>query len=90
MRAKVTVDFHAPRRPYWPNLGEAVSQAMGALVGLDANLTFSAHCGRWQEESTPILQHLHRLPNITMSIPRIIRGQGIDHDHCLRSWRNLI
>jgi hypothetical protein len=90
MRARVTVDFGAQPAGYWRNLREAASQLLAAVAGLDCNLSLSAHCGRWQSDHTPLLRHAHRVPNLFMSIPRLARGRGIDHEHCLRAWRNLI
>lgn len=72
MRVTVKVDLlRPPRKGYWGNLGEGVSQALAALVGMDSNLTLSAHCGRWQEQRRPVLQHLRHGPNVIISVPRI-------------------
>lgn len=90
MRAIVTVDLGAQPRGYWRNLREAISQLLAAVAGLDCNLSLSAHCGRWQDADLPVLRRACVVPNLFMSIPRLARGQGIDHEHCLRAWRSLI
>ena len=72
-----------PSRPmgksYIWNLGEAVSQTLAALFGLNANLTFSAYCGYWEKEGTPVLRHFHKPINMMFSDPL----------HCQNAWGNL-
>jgi len=81
MRAVVTVELNKPaRKGYWGNLGEAVSQCLHALIGGNANLTFSAQCGYWLEIDdwrgnlfAPVVNWLFRNPY-----------------HCQDAWRNKI
>lgn len=67
------------RKNYWWNLGEAVSQALAAVFGLNANLTFSAYCGYWKEHKRPFLQHLHK------PVDFLFR----DKYHCTKAWYSL-
>jgi hypothetical protein len=73
---------------YFGNMGEATSQALASIIGLNCNLTFSAYCGYWQKTQTPYLRRLAPLPNFIMSIPRLITGKGIDKNHCLNAWNH--
>ncbi len=64
MRTTIKADPTQPRRKsYFWNLGEAISQALAAFVGLNANLTFSAYCGYWKSEQRPIKGHFYRAGN---------------------------
>lgn len=65
-------------KPYWWNLGEAVSQALAAVFGLDANLTFSAYSGYWKEEEHPVLKYMHKPINMLF----------MDKEHCQNAWKN--
>jgi len=110
MKTTVTA-YPAQKNPkgYIGNLGEAISQAIAAVFGLNCNLTFSAYCGYWQEVEKPLLGRLHVIPNCIMSLPRMcadawaiilwaLRGKdgvrptwrGIDHKHCLDSWKGFV
>ena len=66
-------------KPYHWNLGEAISQAFGAIFGLNANLTFSAYCGYWLQENRPFLKHLHKFVNLLFN----------DSNHCQNAWKNM-
>ena len=80
MRVSIQVNPDLDRgKSYLWNLGEAVSQAIAAVFGLNANLTFSAYCGYWQTEKTPCLRHLHYIPNLLF----------FDRYHCKKAWFNL-
>jgi hypothetical protein len=77
---KVTIKADPSKRgdTYLMNLGEAASQLLAALVGLNANLTFSAYCGYWNERGFPYLKHLHK------GVDALFR----DPTHCSRAWAN--
>ena len=78
---KVEIKAHPNKKsdkPYWWNLGEAVSQALAAVFGLDANLTFSAYSGYWKQEQRPYLRHIHKPINILFR----------DKEHCQNAWKN--
>ena len=66
-------------KSYWWNLGEAASQALAAVFGLNANLTFSAYCGYWKQAQKPFLRHLHKPVNLIFN----------DSNHCKNAWENL-
>ena len=64
-------------KSYLWNLGEAISQAFAAVFGLNANLTFSAYCGHWQTEKTPVLRHFHLLPDLLFGTDIIAKKLGL-------------
>ena len=79
MRTTIKADPTQPRRKnYFWNLGEAVSQALAAVFGLNANLTFSAYCGYWKEDKRPIKGHFYRVVNLLFFR---------QPDHCQNAWR---
>lgn len=78
MRTTVKADPTQPRqKSYIWNLGEAVSQALAACFGLDANLTFSAYCGYWKSEQRPVKGQFYVAVNFLFRDP----------DHCQNAWR---
>ena len=78
MRVSIQAEPNEPRgKPYHWNLGEAVSQLLGALLGLNANLTFSAYCGYWYYEDKTFLRHLHKPINFLFRDPY----------HCQKAWQ---
>lgn len=64
-------------RPYLWNLGEAFSQFIASIFGLNCNLTFSAYCGYWQEKGWPIVKHLHKPINLLFW----------NSEHCSNAWK---
>lgn len=78
MRTTIKADPAQPRRKnYFWNLGEAISQGLAAIFGLDANLTFSAYCGYWKLAQRPVLRHFHKIVNFLFN----------DTNHCQNAWR---
>jgi len=77
MHTTIKADPTQPRQKnYFWNLMEAVSQALAAIVGLNANLTFSAYCGYWKSEQRPIKGHFYRAVNFLFR----------DLNHCQNAW----
>lgn len=79
---QVTIKANAEKRgkSYWWNLGEAISQLLAAIFGLNANLTFSAYSGYWKKKQYPVLKHFHKPINWLFNDP----------EHCQKAWRNLV
>lgn len=78
MRTIIKADPTLPREnSYIWNLGEAVSQALAAIVGLNANLTFSAYCGYWKEEGLSVKGQFYKVVNLLF----------MDNNHCQNAWQ---
>jgi hypothetical protein len=80
MKVTILANPEARGKSYWWNLGEALSQVLAALVGLNANLTFSAYCGYWKEKNYPVLRSFHKPINWLFRDP----------EHCQNAWGNVV
>ena len=80
MRITIKADPSKSRgKSYYWNLAEAMSQGLASVFGLNANLTFSAYCGYWQELNLPVRGKFYKFINLLFR----------DKKHCEDAWKNL-
>lgn len=79
MKIIVKVDPNGePQKGYFGNLFEAISQALGSIFGLNANITFSAHCGHWLE-----------IGDFKGKLFAPMVDFFFGKNHCKKAWENL-
>ena len=77
MRITIKADPSKSRgKSYYWNLAEAMSQGLASVFGLNANLTFSAYCGYWQELNLPVRGKFINLLIYYLEIKSIVRMLG--------------
>lgn len=64
-------------KSYGWNLGESLSQVLNAVIGGDADITFSANCGHWQEEKDWRGKVFGGVVNLIF----------FDKNHCANAWK---